>query len=70
MIFKVNYQETKEQAPLRETTKALYLEADNLVEAREMLEKTPYNIEFIREISGDYLEYEKTHNPDFEVVSF
>ncbi|EFR31501.1 hypothetical protein HMPREF9257_0366 [Eremococcus coleocola ACS-139-V-Col8] len=34
MIYKVNYQENKIEVPRRENTKALYVEADSIVEAR------------------------------------
>lgn len=69
MIFKVFYQESKNEAPRREDTKSLYVEADNMSEVREYLSNnTPYMIEYITEISGEFLEYEKEHNPDFEVV--
>lgn len=69
MIFKVFYQESKKEAPRREDTKSLYVEADKVSEVREYLtNNTPYMIEHITELSGEFLEYEKEHNPDFEVV--
>ena len=69
MIFKVFYQETKNEAPRREYTKTMYVEANAVSEVREYLsETTPYMIEHITEISGDSLEYEKENDPDFEVV--
>lgn len=70
MIFKVNYQETKLRNPKREDTKTLYLEAETVVAARAIVEQnTPYNIEFVQQIDGKYLEYEKT-SPDFKLVEF
>lgn len=68
--FKVTYQETKTQVPTRENTKALYLEAKDTVEARAKLAETPYNIEFIQELSDAHLEYEREHNPDFAIAEF
>lgn len=69
MIFKVFYQESKKEAPRREDTHSMYVEANAVSEVREYLTKnTPYMIEHITEISGEFLEYEKEHNPDFEVV--
>lgn len=69
MIFKVFYQETKNEAPRREYTKTMYVEANAVSEVREYLsETTPYMIEHITGISGDFLEYEKENDPDFEVV--
>lgn len=71
MIFKVTYQESVEQVPLRENTKVLYIKAEDKVEAREKLtNNTPYNIEFLQEISGAHLEYEQEHNPDFEILEY
>ena len=60
MIYKVLYQKDKIVNPRRETTKTLYMEADNMVEARSMVEdNTPYNIELIQELTGNSLAYEK-----------
>lgn len=62
MIFKVTYQETKTQAPRRENTQTLYIKAKDKVEARAKIEaNTPYNIEFIQELEGAHLAYEKKH---------
>ncbi|MBZ6528242.1 DNA-dependent RNA polymerase auxiliary subunit epsilon family protein [Aerococcaceae bacterium DSM 111021] len=69
MIFKVFYQESKKEAPRREATHSMFVEANAISEVREYLtENTPYMIEHITEISGEFLEYEKEQNPDFEVV--
>ncbi len=71
MIFKVIYQENKLQIPNREKTKAMFLEADSLIEAREKLaNNTPYNIELVQEITGAHLEDERENNPDFNVVEY
>lgn len=76
MIYKVFYQETKEQSPRREQTKSLYLEVDSTselegrIQARQLVEKhTNYNIEFIELLSDNHLEYEKTH-ADFTLTEF
>lgn len=56
--------------PRRETTQTLYMEADNMVEARSMVEdNTPYNIELIQELTGNSLAYEKEH-ADFKLTTF
>ncbi len=48
MIFKVTYQPAKFDAPTRENTESLYVEASDIVIARRLVEQnTPYNIEFI-----------------------
>ncbi|RMC46327.1 DNA-dependent RNA polymerase subunit epsilon [Lactobacillus sp. ESL0230] len=70
MIYKVLYQKDKVVNPRRETTQTLYLEAENMVTARTMVEdNTPYNIELIQELAGNSLQYEKEH-ADFKLTSF
>lgn len=70
MIFKVYYQETKTRNPKREQTQSLYLEANDIVEARSLIEKnTPYNVEYIQELTGNHLEYEKENAP-FQLTEF
>ncbi len=59
MIFKVFYQKDAKQAPVRELTEALYVEGGSEAEIRSKLASSKYNIEFITEISGNHLEYEK-----------
>lgn len=71
MIFKVLYQSNKLDAPRREATETLYIEADSVIHAREQLmDNTPYRIDFIQELTPSHLEYEQTHNQDFKVVTF
>ncbi|MDF7638832.1 DNA-dependent RNA polymerase subunit epsilon [Lactobacillus sp. ESL0791] len=70
MIYKVLYQKDKVVNPRRETTKTLFIEADNTVAARTLVENnTPYNIELIQELTGNSLQYEKDH-ADFKLTSF
>ena len=70
MIYKVLYQPTKTENPVRERTQSLYLEAKSSVEARAKVEaNTKYNIELIQELTGDFLEYEKK-SPDFKIAEF
>lgn len=70
MIFKVYYQETKVRNPKREDTHSLYLEANDVVEARQMLEDhTEYNVELIQALEGNHLAYEKEH-ADFQLTEF
>lgn len=59
MIFKVFYQESKFEVPVRERTKSLFVEAEYERDVRKKLASRNYNIEFIQEISGAHLEYEK-----------
>lgn len=70
MIYKVLYQKNKIVNPRRETTQTLYMEADNMVQARSLVEdNTPYNIELIQELTGNSLTYEKEH-ADFKLTKF
>ena len=70
MIYKVLYQKDKIVNPRRETTQTLYMEANNMVEARSMVEdNTPYNIELIQELTGNSLTYEQD-NDDFKLTTF
>lgn len=70
MIFKVYYQETKVQNPKREQTKSLYVEAEDAVEVRRLVEvNTPYNLEFVQELDENHLNYEK-ENADFFLTEF
>ncbi|MEJ6348343.1 DNA-directed RNA polymerase subunit epsilon [Holzapfeliella sp. He02] len=70
MIYKVLYQENTIQNPRRETTQTLYLNASSLVDAREKIEKnTPYNVEFIQELTGNLLAYEQK-SETFKITEF
>lgn len=70
MIYKVLYQADKTQSPRREATESLYLEAKSAVEARQLVEdNTPYNIEFVQELSGEHLAFEQ-ESEDFKLTEF
>lgn len=59
MIFKVLYQESIHETPVREHTKSLYLKAESIRDVRNKLADHNYNIEFIQQLDGAHLEYEK-----------
>ncbi|MBQ0139720.1 MAG: DNA-dependent RNA polymerase auxiliary subunit epsilon family protein [Kurthia sp.] len=59
MIYKVYYQESMLEVPVRENTKSLYLEATDVREVREKLANRGYNIELVQLLEGNYLEYEQ-----------
>ena len=59
MIYKVYYQDTPDEVPVRENTKSLYLEANSEREVRELLKDRNILIEYIQLLEGNYLEYEK-----------
>ncbi|MBP2239957.1 DNA-dependent RNA polymerase auxiliary subunit epsilon [Cytobacillus eiseniae] len=67
MIFKVYFQDSKTQVPVREKTKTIYLEGKSERDVRIKLKNKPYNIEFITGLEGAFLEYEK-QNEDFKVL--
>lgn len=70
MIYKVYYHETKTRNIRRETTKSLYIEADDDIIARHIIEQnTPYNVEFIQLLDENHLAYEK-ENADFFLTEF
>lgn len=70
MIYKVYYQETKTRNPKREDTKSIYVEGDNDVAVRQLVEdNTPYNIEYVQLLEGNHLTYEQEH-AEFKLTEF
>ena len=67
MIFKVYYQESNKEVPVREKTKTFFIEADSVRDVYSRVADRGFNIEFIQEVKGAYLEYEK-QNEDFKVL--
>ncbi|WP_246944059.1 DNA-dependent RNA polymerase subunit epsilon [Bacillus pinisoli] len=59
MVFKVYFQESKYEVPVRERTRTIYVEAETEREVRESLSDRNYNIEFVQKVSGAFLEYEQ-----------
>ena len=47
MIFKVYYQETKTQVPVRENTKTIFVEGESRAGDSKKLVDMPYNIEIV-----------------------
>jgi len=66
MIYKVYYQETMLQVPVRENTKSMYIEADSERSVRKKLSERGYNIEYIQLLEGIHLEHEQAA-PYFEL---
>lgn len=66
MIFKVFYQVTNSETPVRENTQSIYIEAESEVEVRQILAAQNFHIEFIEKLSDAHLEYEKSQ-PDFKL---
>lgn len=67
MIYKVYFQESKKQVPVREKTKTIYVQADSERDVRTKIADRQYNIEYIEAVEGNYLEYEK-QKEDFDVL--
>lgn len=67
MLFKVYYQESINQVPVRENTKSLYAEGESERDVRKKLADRGYNIEYVQPVKGAYLDYEK-QNEDFNVL--
>jgi DNA-dependent RNA polymerase auxiliary subunit epsilon len=67
MIFKVYYQDTKTQVPVRENTKTIFVEGESVRDIRRKLADKPYNIEIVIPLEGAVLEYEKL-NEDYKVL--
>lgn len=67
MIFKVYFQQTITEVPVREKTKTVYVEANYEREVRIKLADRGYNIERVEPVTGAYLDYEK-QNEDFKVL--
>ncbi|WP_456275661.1 DNA-dependent RNA polymerase subunit epsilon [Bacillus sp. AK128] len=59
MVFKVYFQESRFEVPVRERTRTLYVEAKTEREVREKLSDRNYNIELVQKVSGAFLEYEQ-----------
>ncbi|MFC7372007.1 DNA-dependent RNA polymerase subunit epsilon [Fictibacillus iocasae] len=60
MIYKVFFQIHANEVPVRENTKTIYVEAGSIAEVRNKLKDRSYNIEFIQEIKGEFLDYEQS----------
>jgi DNA-dependent RNA polymerase auxiliary subunit epsilon len=67
MIFKVYYQESITEVPVREKTKTVFVKANFEKEVRTKLADRGHNIEFVEAVAGAFLEYEK-QNEDFKVL--
>ncbi|WP_028782616.1 DNA-dependent RNA polymerase subunit epsilon [Thalassobacillus devorans] len=67
MVYKVLYQELPDEVPVRERTKAMYVEAETERRVREQLSDRGINIEFIQELDEEHLNYEQQTKDNFEV---
>ncbi|MBT2695342.1 RNA polymerase epsilon subunit [Bacillus sp. ISL-55] len=67
MIFKVYFQESNKQVPVREKTQTIYVKGDSERDVRTKVADRQYNIEYVEAVEGNYFEYEK-QKEDFEVL--
>ncbi|WP_110929256.1 DNA-dependent RNA polymerase subunit epsilon [Bacillus massiliglaciei] len=67
MIYKVYYQVSAIEVPIRENTKSMFIEGTSVRDVREKLKSKSFNVESVVEVSGAYLEYEKL-NEDYKVL--
>jgi len=69
MIFKVLYQDSPDEVPVRESTKCLYVEAESVRDVRSKLQDRKCNIEYINALDEAHLAYEqKSENFTLENV--
>lgn len=66
MVFKVFYQDSQQEAPVRERTRSLYVEAPTERDVRLKLADRNLNIEYVEPVSDKFLEYEQKSD-QFEV---
>lgn len=66
MIYKVIYQESIDEVPVRERSRSLYLEAESEKEVRQKLINRKLNIEYIQLLDEAHLEYEQ-QSEDFKL---
>lgn len=66
MIFKVLYQKDPWEVPVRESTKALYVEGETIQEVRRRLADRKLKVEHVQMLDEAHLEYEK-QSEDFKL---
>lgn len=59
MVFKVYYQQSVAEVPVRENTKTLYIDGESEKDVRLKLNERGFNIEYVQAVQGAFLEYEK-----------
>ena len=67
MIYKVYYQESIKEVPVRENTRTLYVKGESVRDVRTKIADRGFNVEFVQEVKGAYLEYEQ-QNEDYKVL--
>jgi DNA-dependent RNA polymerase auxiliary subunit epsilon len=67
MVFKVYFQERVTEVPVREKTRVLYVEGESVRDVRKKIANRGYNVEFVQQVTGAFLEYEQ-QNEDYKVL--
>ena len=67
MIFKVYYQKSINEVPVRENTKTIFVEGESIRDVRTKIADRGFNVELVQVVQGAFLEYEK-QNEDFKVL--
>jgi len=67
MIYKVYFQKSIKEVPVRENTKVLYIEGESARDVRTKIADRGFNVEFVQELKGAHLEYEQ-QNEDYKVL--
>ncbi|KXB58540.1 DNA-dependent RNA polymerase subunit epsilon [Gemelliphila asaccharolytica] len=65
--FKVFYQENNKEIPVRENTKSMFIESSDKPSVLRYLESKNYNVEYVQEMTEEYLNFEKKSS-DFKMV--
>ncbi|WP_042455990.1 DNA-dependent RNA polymerase subunit epsilon [Neobacillus dielmonensis] len=68
MIFKVFYQESVTEVPVREKTKTLFVSGESVRDVLSRIGKLGINVEYVQEVKGAHLDYEQQNNEDFKVL--
>lgn len=68
MIFKVYYQVSTTEVPIRENTRIMYVKGDSVADIRLKIKNEPFNIEFVQVLNDAHLAYEQENNEDFKVL--
>jgi len=67
MIFKVFYQDSITEVPVRENTKSIYVEAESVRDVYSKVAEKKINVEYIQVVNGAFLEYEQ-QNENYKVL--
>ncbi|MCH6265724.1 MULTISPECIES: DNA-dependent RNA polymerase subunit epsilon [Neobacillus] len=67
MLFKVYFQESINEVPVRENTKTIFVEGESKRDVLSKIAERKFNVEYVQEVQGAYLEYEQ-QNENFKVL--